>query len=931
MQSTYVAKFAFTGNTAASQLSFAPGAIITAKDGQDSGGWWWGRCNGKDGWFPPAYVVKQEISTVNRQVHVQEQPRQVMTSPKSSALDDDPFAGLDNAPLGMNTQLSTQRQSQDNSISSPSSDRQLHSTVRSQSAAIPMVSHVNVPQTGQQQQVHNKQQDKVSSAFDAMPSSVSPGISRSAEKSTRTSDQASVSSVTSKKSDSSSKTTSLNRASTAIDDDGAVEVTLDSSQSSSVNNKSNKSQGNSGVSWKEQELQRQLDLQKEKERKLQEELEREKKRNAGDSVTVATNATSAAMSSALHQGYRSVIKGYNAFSLLVGAGGSTPVQNLGPIYRSPGFWSLMKLDTYVRRLPIEHNDVSGHYNALKTALTFYSYVAQQSSNSLDSLGSNQGTLEAGIRLIQMLPFASDPQETNGHFINFINALVNLIGHLPVNEQIILPGGWKNPEQHHIMLYILRNVGEGKFTFTVCNTGLEGLEYHASRFDETSGRHLKNLALTVWDIPAARILDSSFWTVLFYMQIYSSRKHNAELLYTKLLSALNSRPLRSNLEMGPADYFLPPSPTVSASYFDLALIAFSTTPQIGAQSSQLSMLLIMKATVEIAFREIANAPPSSMDPEDTRVLRLAGRNLANFASTIGKEAVKDSGLLLSLQSVWDMLSKFLTKLNLAASKPLDQHTHIQSNVGGADESEKPIPLLKTDPGAASHQMFGRLRRDNFDNIQKALMGDALPDPILIPVVLTDDTLPPVATDYQTAASSLLRMCNACSLLMQQRKQIKNAPALAASAAQFALTVLLPMPNSDPVRCFWRKFPMRRETQVYILFLIRRMCSTYNAATACIQQSRGLIATRSTTFACATCVADAISRVSACDDPSPFSLHYSGDCEGPTLPFGIEAGSYNSLGANLPIYEASFCALRSICLDYLRDGTCFKYFLVFVLLT
>ena len=80
-------------------------------------------------------------------------------------------------------------------------------------------------------------------------------------------------------------------------------------------------------------------------------------------------------------------------------------------------------------------------------------------------------------------------------------------------------------------------------------------------------------------------------------------------------------------------------------------------------------------------------------------------------------------------------------------------------------------------------------------------------------------------------------------------------------------------------------------------------------------------RSTTFACATCVADAIARAMATDDPSPFSLHYSGDCEGPTLPFGIEAGSYDSLGSNLPIYEASFCALRSICLDYLREGVYF----------
>ena len=114
-------------------------------------------------------------------------------------------------------------------------------------------------------------------------------------------------------------------------------------------------------------------------------------------------------------------------------------------------------------------------------------------------------------------------------------------------------------------------------------------------------------------------------------------------------------------------------------------------------------------------------------------------------------------------------------------------------------------------------------------------------------------------------------------------------------------------------------MRRETQLNIMFLIRRMCRIYSAATACVQQSRGLVAIRSITFACAACVADAICRVKACDDPSTFALHYSGQCEGPTEPFAIEAGSFDTLGSNLPIYDPNLCSLRFRCLDYLRDMT------------
>ena len=111
-------------------------------------------------------------------------------------------------------------------------------------------------------------------------------------------------------------------------------------------------------------------------------------------------------------------------------------------------------------------------------------------------------------------------------------------------------------------------------------------------------------------------------------------------------------------------------------------------------------------------------------------------------------------------------------------------------------------------------------------------------------------------------------------------------------------------------------MRRETQVNLLFLIRRMCTIYSAATACVQQSRGLVAIRTTAFGCAACIADAISRVKAVDDPSPFSLHYSGECEGPTQAFGIEAGSFESLAANLPIYDPHYTSLRFQCLDYMR---------------
>ena len=85
---------------------------------------------------------------------------------------------------------------------------------------------------------------------------------------------------------------------------------------------------------------------------------------------------------------------------------------------------------------------------------------------------------------------------------------------------------------------------------------------------------------------------------------------------------------------------------------------------------------------------------------------------------------------------------------------------------------------------------------------------------------------------------------------------------------------------------------------------------------MQTSRNLQACRSTTFATALCIADCVSRIVAEDDPSEFSLHYSGEAEGPTAPFGISAGSFETLGSQLPVFDAKFSALRSHCLDYLH---------------
>jgi len=88
-----------------------------------------------------------------------------------------------------------------------------------------------------------------------------------------------------------------------------------------------------------------------------------------------------------------------------------------------------------------------------------------------------------------------------------------------------------------------------------------------------------------------------------------------------------------LDQGPHEFLEPPDEFSALSFHPLARLVLTTTPSIGACPAKYSALLVMNAAVDLAYAEVENAPPSSMDPEDSRILKLTGRNLANYASTI----------------------------------------------------------------------------------------------------------------------------------------------------------------------------------------------------------------------------------------------------------------------------------------------------------
>jgi hypothetical protein len=50
------------------------------------------------------------------------------------------------------------------------------------------------------------------------------------------------------------------------------------------------------------------------------------------------------------------------------------------------------------------------------------------------------------------------------------------------------------------------------------------------------------------------------------------------------------------------------------------------------------------------------------------------------------------------------------------------------------------------------------------------------------------------------------------------------------------------------------------------------------------------------------------------PSWLSLHYSGDVQGPTMPFGFDLGVYDVESRHSAFVEPHLCAARTIVLDY-----------------
>lgn len=393
-------------------------------------------------------------------------------------------------------------------------------------------------------------------------------------------------------------------------------------------------------------------------------------------------------------------------------------------------------------------------------------------------------------------------------------------------------------------------------------------------------------------------------------------HNARVFYERILPTLNGvRPVQANastksawvrsLGQGNATT----GAIVSSAVREAAVLLGedSSTADGYLALSQLELLIMARRDLDRA---------KSLAVRDAVVLDGACRSVARNCAACATDTTSPINAL-SLKACLDCATAIdARRVVLEAYSSLDDCAHAAtaaaSFYAGATKG-------RVAPGAACFPLFGRFRREvDVDG----LAGVALVPPITLPVEMS--SVPDNVDGYEAAAILLRRTCGVCGLLANQAHLIRHTYLLRFALLVHVLTRVLPLPSprcdmttqaqTNAKECFWRRAPLRRETQVDLLDLLRRMSRHLACVALSLKVTRSLDAARILANGCIAVVADAVLRRPATDMPSWLSLHYSGDVQGPTMPFGFDLGVYDVESRHSAFVEPHLCAARTIVLDY-----------------
>lgn len=393
-------------------------------------------------------------------------------------------------------------------------------------------------------------------------------------------------------------------------------------------------------------------------------------------------------------------------------------------------------------------------------------------------------------------------------------------------------------------------------------------------------------------------------------------HGAQVFYERILPALNGvRPVQANSSetsawvQGLGKENAASGAVVAAAVREAAVLL----GEDGATADGYLALAQLELLI-MAQRDLDRA--SSLAASDSAVLDGACRSVARNCAARAAE----------LSSPVDALS--LTAC-LDCATAIDARRAVLETYSSLDNSVRAATAAATlyigatasqvAPGAACFPLFGRFRREVGVD---CLAGSALVPPITLPVEL--NIVPDNIDSYEAATILMRRVCGVCNLLANQAHLIRHTYLLRFALLVHVITRVLPLPcprynaktqaQTPAKECFWRRAPLRRETQVDLLDLLRRISRHLACVALSLKVTQSLDAERILAAGCIAVIADAVLRRSATDMPSWLSLHYSGDVQGPTMPFGFDIGMYDVESRHSAFVEPHLCAARTVILDY-----------------
>ena len=501
--------------------------------------------------------------------------------------------------------------------------------------------------------------------------------------------------------------------------------------------------------------------------------------------------------------------------------------------------------------------------------------------------------------------------------------------LSFGGMILVPAGWVNDKGlgHNVMFVLHR--GMTTFCLAIINTSADvndGLRDHPRNPLASPGIQYKQ-TLVFDEVPIPKLLDTSWWLMVLRMQVYPSAENTPELLYETFLPYLNGKPLTATIADNVDDkrsegcmaWTIPAKSGDSSLFHNCLESCQFLLRRKGFSVNKVGLLAVLIEWQMCKMMLDDMQQLTHLTSNDSRLFTLACQHLAASAS---RQAQKPGGggftadLLRQVQAFIESVHKKIadmTKHTVMFSGQVDlknaKLVTPQGELSGQDDGLlcqwQPLPL------------FDRFVRP--ESIE-ALAGPAEIVPMFRPIQFTH--IPEVCNSVDDAMLALRHTDHLCTLLSYQTETIKNTYMLRVAMIQHVFTqvIPIPMPINHPDRAsldIWAQ-PMKYETQVELLRVIRLISRHYAACAMSLKITRSFDAARILVNAAMAAMADTLVRVRAVDVPSMFSLHMQG--QAPLTPrfffqpFGIDMGPFAKQSEYMKFTTPELVACRTCVLDY-----------------